>query len=118
MGPTRHHAHHPGTVDPNDARTHGVAPSGWSTTAPGGLPVVDAPAVQQPVAIGPGASGHAEARPCTIRPTATPPYPTVCIPPSPPDLDCGEIAYRRFTVLPPDPHRFDGDHDGIGCESS
>jgi hypothetical protein len=19
--------------------------------------------------------------------------------------------------LPPDPHRFDGDHDGIGCES-
>ncbi len=46
-----------------------------------------------------------------------PAYPGVCIPPSPPDLDCGDISYRRFQVLPPDPHRFDGDHDGIGCES-
>ena len=46
-----------------------------------------------------------------------PSYPTVCIPPSPPDLDCGDILHRRFTVLPPDPHRFDGsDDDGIGCE--
>ena len=44
-------------------------------------------------------------------------YPTVCIPPSPPDLDCPDITYRRFKVLPPDPHRFDGDHDGVGCES-
>lgn len=46
-----------------------------------------------------------------------PSYPTVCIPPPPPDLDCGDIPYRRFQVLPPDPHRFDGDHDGVGCES-
>jgi len=44
-------------------------------------------------------------------------YPSVCIPPYPPDLDCGEISHRNFTVLPPDPHRFDGDKDGIGCES-
>lgn len=43
-------------------------------------------------------------------------YPTVCIPPPPPDLDCGDISYRRFKVLPPYPHRFDGDRDGIGCE--
>src|SRR5439155_9710638 len=43
-------------------------------------------------------------------------YPTVCIPPPPPDLDCGDITFRRFTVLPPDPHGFDGDHDGVGCE--
>lgn len=48
----------------------------------------------------------------------SPSYPTVCIPPSPPDLDCGDIPHRRFTVLPPDPHRFDGtDNDGLGCES-
>ena len=46
-----------------------------------------------------------------------PSYPTVCIPPPPPDLDCGEIPYRNFRVLPPDPHRFDGDKDGIGCET-
>ena len=46
-----------------------------------------------------------------------PSYPGVCIPPPPPDLDCGEIGYRRFPVVPPDPHGFDGDGDGIGCES-
>jgi micrococcal nuclease len=45
-----------------------------------------------------------------------PSYPSVCIPSPPPDLDCGDIAFRRFDVIPPDPHRFDGDHDGIGCE--
>lgn len=46
-----------------------------------------------------------------------PAYPTVCIPPAPPDLDCGSIPYRQFLVLPPDPHHFDRDQDGIGCES-
>lgn len=46
-----------------------------------------------------------------------PSYPSVCIPPPPPDLDCKDISYRRFTVLSPDPHGFDGDFDGIGCES-
>lgn len=46
-----------------------------------------------------------------------PSYPGVCIAPPPPDLDCKDIPYRRFQVLPPDPHRFDGDGDGIGCES-
>jgi hypothetical protein len=44
-------------------------------------------------------------------------YPTICIPPPPPDLDCADIPYRKFPVLPPDPHQFDTDHDGIGCES-
>lgn len=45
-----------------------------------------------------------------------PSYPTVCIPPPPPDLDCADVPHRRFTVIPPDPHRFDGDGDGVGCE--
>ncbi len=45
-----------------------------------------------------------------------PSYPTVCIPPPPPDLDCKDIPYRKFKVLPPDPHRFDLDGNGIGCE--
>lgn len=44
-------------------------------------------------------------------------YPTVCIPSPPPDLNCGDIQHRKFTVLAADPHRFDGDKDGIGCES-
>lgn len=46
-----------------------------------------------------------------------PSYPDVCIPPPPPDLDCTDISYRNFKVLPPDPHRFDRDRDGIGCET-
>ena len=50
-------------------------------------------------------------------PTCDPSYPGVCIPPAPPDLDCGQIQYRRFQVLPPDPHGFDRDGDGVGCES-
>jgi hypothetical protein len=44
-------------------------------------------------------------------------YPTVCIPSPPPDLDCADIPYTNFTVLAPDPHHFDGDGDGIGCEA-
>lgn len=43
-------------------------------------------------------------------------YPEVCIPPPPPDLDCQDIEACRFRVLPPDPHFFDGDEDGMGCE--
>lgn len=50
-----------------------------------------------------------------------PSYPDICIPIGSADLDCGDIQWRRFTVLwtvpNPDPHRFDGDADGIGCES-
>ncbi len=47
----------------------------------------------------------------------SPSYPGVCIPPPPPDLDCPEIPFDDFTVLPPDPHNFDRDQDGIGCET-
>jgi len=44
-------------------------------------------------------------------------YPDVCIPPYPPDLDCGEIGYSNFKVVGDDPHGFDRDNDGIGCVS-
>jgi micrococcal nuclease len=46
-----------------------------------------------------------------------PSYPGVCIPPYPPDLDCADVPYRNFAVRPPDPHGFDGDGDGLGCET-
>ena len=43
-------------------------------------------------------------------------YPTICFP-SAPDLDCPEVLpHQNFPVLPPDPHGFDADSDGIGCE--
>ena len=45
-----------------------------------------------------------------------PSYPDVCIPPAPPDLDCGQITYKRFRVVGADPHGFDGNNDGVGCE--
>jgi micrococcal nuclease len=38
-----------------------------------------------------------------------------------PDLDCGDIPYRNFRVrwdvANPDPHHFDGNRNGIGCET-
>lgn len=43
-------------------------------------------------------------------------YPGVCIPPAPPLLTCNDITHRRFDVLQPDPHGFDRDKNGIGCE--
>ena len=43
-------------------------------------------------------------------------YPTVCIPPPPPDLDCKDVRWTNFVVRAPDPHHFDGNHDGRGCE--
>jgi hypothetical protein len=43
-------------------------------------------------------------------------YPDFCLAPGIADLDCGEISHRNFAVLPPDPHGFDRDNDGIGCE--
>lgn len=45
-----------------------------------------------------------------------PSYPDVCIPSPPPDLDCKDVPYRSFRVLQPDPHHFDGNRDGYGCE--
>lgn len=46
-----------------------------------------------------------------------PSYPGVCIQPPPPDLDCGDISFRDFRVRAPDPHHFDAEGDGIGCET-
>ena len=44
-------------------------------------------------------------------------YPDFCIPPPSPDLDCGDVSGTNFTVVGSDPHGFDGDSDGVGCES-
>jgi hypothetical protein len=46
-----------------------------------------------------------------------PSYPDFCIPSSPPDLDCKDVEpHKNFTVRGHDPHRFDADDDGLGCE--
>jgi micrococcal nuclease len=49
-------------------------------------------------------------------PGCDPSYPDFCIPPPPPDLDCADIG-KSFTVIGSDPHGFDADGDGTGCDS-
>lgn len=43
-------------------------------------------------------------------------YEAVCIPLAAGDLDCSDIAPRHFFVGELDPHGFDGNGDGVGCE--
>jgi endonuclease YncB( thermonuclease family) len=48
-----------------------------------------------------------------------PNYAGGCVPPPPPDLDCADIRAMGIApvrVVGPDPHRLDGDNDGLGCE--
>jgi endonuclease YncB( thermonuclease family) len=48
-----------------------------------------------------------------------PNYSGACVPPPPPDLDCADIRAMGIApvrVVGSDPHRLDGDHDGLGCE--
>jgi micrococcal nuclease len=54
--------------------------------------------------------------PAANQTSCDPSYPDVCIPPAPPDLDCKDISCRNFRVLQPDPHHFDGNMDGLGCQ--
>jgi micrococcal nuclease len=46
-----------------------------------------------------------------------PAYSGVCIPSPPPDLDCDDIPNKNFKINSSDPHDFDDDSDGIGCET-
>ncbi len=43
-----------------------------------------------------------------------PAYPEFCIVSPPPDVDCEDLPFNTFRVLPPDPHQF-GEGDGFGC---
>lgn len=48
-----------------------------------------------------------------------PNYSGGCVPPYPPDLDCADIralGIAPVRVIGADPHRLDGDGDGLGCE--
>jgi micrococcal nuclease len=54
--------------------------------------------------------------PVPARAGCDPNYAGECIPPAPPDIDCGEIAARNFRVVGEDVHNLDVDRDGIACE--
>ena len=45
-------------------------------------------------------------------------YPGVgmCIPKAPPVITCEDTIHRNFSVFQPDPHGFDPDGNGVGCE--
>jgi endonuclease YncB( thermonuclease family) len=48
-----------------------------------------------------------------------PNYAGGCVPPYPPDLDCADIralGIAPVRVIGSDPHRLDGNNDGLGCE--
>ena len=59
----------------------------------------------------------APAHPEHIKPDCLNSYPDFCISPGTPDLDCPDIPFSDFAVRGSDPHRFDRDNDGVGCES-
>jgi micrococcal nuclease len=67
-----------------------------------------------PVATGQSGPPSQDTGPCD------PNYSGACMPPYPPDLDCADL--RALALAPPvsvvgdDPHRLDGDGDGLGCE--
>lgn len=93
-----------------------------STTAFSDLPpeTTEAPTTTTTTTTSPPPTAPPATRPpATAAPARNcdPSYPGVCIPPPPPDLDCGDIPFRRFQVVAPDPHGFDRDADGVGCES-
>jgi hypothetical protein len=70
-----------------------------------------------------GEAGSAEPNPALVVPAqanCSPAYPDFCIPPPPPNLTCEDaiVPFSNFTVRAPDPHRFDDNEDGRGCENS
>jgi hypothetical protein len=59
------------------------------------------------------------AEPVPLAADCDPSYPDLCIPPGSADLNCDYVyglGLSSITVYPPDPHGFDGNGDGIGCE--
>lgn len=50
--------------------------------------------------------------------SCNPSYPTVCITPDPPILDCKDVPHVDLNVPAPDRHRLDADHDRRGCKSN
>jgi hypothetical protein len=107
--------------------TVAITTTATTVTTPSSVaePPTSAPPVSNPIPAPPPAPRVTTTAPQPLKssPPASPAahcdaaYPTVCIPSPPPALNCSDIPYRRFTVLAPDPHGFDRDHDGVGCES-
>jgi|GEM_PF-3013574 len=59
---------------------------------------------------------HAAAPPAITPGTCDARYQNTCIPISAGDLDCADITARDFDAAGSDPHNFDGNNNGQGCE--
>jgi outer membrane biosynthesis protein TonB len=111
------------TSDTTTSETTTSTTAGTTTTVPTPRATKRVPAPRTPPVSTPKPAPKPKPRhvpkpaPPKPKPSCDPSYPTVCIPPAPPDLDCPQISARRFVVRAPDPHGFDNDNDGIGCES-
>jgi micrococcal nuclease len=92
---------------------------------PGPSPAAEPPPPPAPdPAPAPGASPPPPPPPAPDPPPAPacdPSYPSMCIPPPPPILSCSDVGEKDFPVrhdVPnADPHGFDPDENGIGCQS-
>jgi micrococcal nuclease len=115
----------PTTPPPEPPASPSPAPSPEPAPAPGpadcgdGIDNDSDGAIDYPA--DPGCSDSTDRSEFTDAPDCHPSYPTLCIPPPPPELNCDELLDRDFTVrhdvADPDPHRFDPDRNGIGCET-
>lgn len=88
----------------------------WCTRAPcGSTPVADSNR-QNDIAGGFLAVGDLGTPPPVLCADS---YPTVCVPPPPPRLECNDIPFKNFQVrrdvARPDPQHLDNNEDGVGC---
>jgi hypothetical protein len=96
----------------------------WGLCGGFGLPLAEAPAAGDPIDTGTSGSGGGD-RGDVPEPTEVPEPPagsecdpnyTPCVPLVSHDLDCPDIGFS-VTVIGGDPHGFDREGDGLGCES-
>jgi hypothetical protein len=106
----RHKGRYEGTVTIWSSLEDDTAYFNWKVNVRYRRPPAPPPRPRQP-------ERKPEPKPQQPSTSCDPSYPGVCIPPPPPDLDCPEIAEQDFRVRGSDPHGFDGDDDGVGCES-
>jgi hypothetical protein len=106
-------------MSPTPTRTHTAVPTNTPTATNTRIPTATFTPSNTPTAT----LTRTPTRTPTLTPTRDPnqcaaEYPTVCIPPPPPDLNCPDITFRNFLALPPDRHNSDTDNDQIGCEQN
>jgi uncharacterized repeat protein (TIGR01451 family) len=104
------------TSQPGTLAARAAEKFAWCTRAPcGSTPVADSNR-QNDIAGGFLAVGDAGTPPPVLCADS---YPTVCIPPPPPRLECNDMPYKNFQVrrdvANPDPQHLDNNEDGVGC---